>query len=225
MQRHRASHRSHRRLPVSAKLGARDQEPQHEVAPSPIHSLALLRDHTAPQAQRAAGLTGLQRTAGNAAVERALAQRQDSAAPAQPTFDLPRLSLDILDLVDVISVSPFDPRLPASLRRPSPLLSIKPPKRIVRWKLKLEVKVDEDSPAGRVFAEGERLQALMAMGRVAEPTAETPLVLRALNMAVSWLPATAVDRFLQSVHVKYLDLIADPSKANYGVSILFEFEL
>lgn len=50
--------------------GAHAPAEAHEAAPAP--SVALLRDAGAPEAQRAAAIAGMQRAAGNAAVERAL---------------------------------------------------------------------------------------------------------------------------------------------------------
>jgi hypothetical protein len=145
----------------------------------------------------------VQRLAGTAAVSR------DLVVQRQTTQLVPKFKLrkDLFRMQGVTDVQPKDPTTPDDDDRPK------------FWVLDFDALVDDDSPLGRALAEQKRIQQIYS-GKADD---DTPLGLNLVNAGVNILTSTPPgQRFLDTLHLKNVTIVLDPTQGNYGLSVKFK---
>jgi len=157
---------------------------------------------------------GLQQTEGNARVAQRLgapvASVDDAAVQRQSLPPVPKYQLrkDLFLLRGVSDIQPKDPAAtPDDDDRPK------------FWVLDFDALVDDDSPLGRAIAEQKRIKQIYT-GKADD---NTPLGLSLSNAAVNILTSTPPGQhFLDTLHIKSVTIVLDPSQGNYGLSVKFK---
>jgi hypothetical protein len=151
----------------------------------------------------------LQQTEGNARVVQRLAGIAGGPAVQRQSRALvPKLQLrkDLFLLRGVSDLQPKDPATPDDDDRPK------------FWALDFDALVDDESPLGRALADQKRIKQIYT-GKADD---DTPLGLNLTNAAVNILMSTPPGQnFLDTLHIKNLTIVLDPTQGNYGLSVKF----
>ncbi len=152
----------------------------------------------------------LQQTEGNARVVQRLAGLTGELPVQRQSVRLvPKLQIrkDLLHMRGVNDVKPKDPTTPDDDDRPK------------FWVLDFDALVDDESPLGKALAEQKRIKQIYT-GKADD---ETPLGWSLSNAAVNIMMSTPPGQtFLDTLHIKSLTIVLDPTQGNYGLSVKFK---
>jgi hypothetical protein len=165
---------------------------------------------TADQHTRERVVLRLQQTEGNARVVQRLAGLSSGVPVQRQSVRLvPKLQIrkDLFHMRGVSDVKPKDPATPDDDDRPK------------FWVLDFDALVDDDTPLGRALAEQKRIKQIYT-GKADD---DTPLGINLSNAAVNILMSTTPGQnFLDTLHIKNLTIVLDPTQGNYGLSVKFK---
>ncbi len=122
---------------------------------------------------------------------------------------VPKLQIrkDLFHMRGVNDVKPKDPTTPDDDDRPK------------FWVLDFDALVDDESLLGKALAEQKRIKQIYT-GKADD---ETPLGWSLSNAAVNIMMSTPPGQtFLDTLHIKSLTIVLDPTQGNYGLSVKFK---
>ena len=180
-----------------------DRDMLTSIDPGPM--LASADSHT-----RERVLLRLQQTEGNARVVQRLAGLTSELGVQRQSVRLvPKLQIrkDLFRMRGVNDVKPKDPTTPDDDDRPK------------FWVLDFDALVDDESPLGKALAEQKRMKQIYT-GKADD---DTPLGWSLSNAAVNIMMSTPPGQnFLDTLHIKNLTIVLDPTQGNYGLSVKFK---